>query len=188
MTSGNGAPKTADRRREDHAWTAGGATQGIEQGAGAIDVDPRALVEVRLGLARHHTGQVEYHVGLASDELSSGSGVDQVGDNAFLARGTSRCRHDVHQIHRIDRLVAEQAVGPQAVRQLSADHPGGARDQDAHQPRPTKGIALAITVMVNTLASAGRLAMYATARPTLSTAIVGSGLMAPSACAAPWCT
>ncbi len=48
-------------------------------------------------------------------------------------------------------------------------------------PRPMKGILVAITVMNCTLASKGRLAMYSTARATLSVSIVGSGDMVPLA-------
>jgi 2-hydroxychromene-2-carboxylate isomerase len=53
------------------------------------------------------------------------------------------------------------------------------------QPRPTKGIAVAITVMNSTLASSGRLAICRTASPTRRTSIRGSGRRLPSACRMP---
>ena len=65
--------------------------------------------------------------------------------------------------------------------------PGGAAPaaRQPLQPRPTKGIPAAITVIVSTLASGGRLAMYATARPTSATSIEGSSRIEPSAWATP---
>uniref|UniRef100_A0A6V2M1R0 Secreted protein n=1 Tax=Emiliania huxleyi TaxID=2903 RepID=A0A6V2M1R0_EMIHU len=47
------------------------------------------------------------------------------------------------------------------------------------------GMLLAMTVICSTFASSGRLAMYATARPTSSTSIVGSVLTSPFACGTP---
>jgi len=49
-------------------------------------------------------------------------------------------------------------------------------------PRPMKGILVAMIVMNCTFASNGRLAMYATARATCSTSIVGSTATTPWAC------
>ena len=49
------------------------------------------------------------------------------------------------------------------------------------QPRPTKGILVAMTVRKRTFASSGRLAMYSTARATCATSIVGSAAVSPLA-------
>jgi hydroxyethylthiazole kinase-like uncharacterized protein yjeF len=53
------------------------------------------------------------------------------------------------------------------------------------QPRPTKGILVAITVWNSTLASSGRLAMYSTDWPTMLTSISGSMAISPLACGTP---
>ena len=57
----------------------------------------------------------------------------------------------------------------------------------AHQPRPTNGIFVAITVKNSAFASSGKLAMYTTARATHSTFIRGSTAEVPLACSTP-CT
>src|SRR5206468_7908201 len=55
----------------------------------------------------------------------------------------------------------------------------------ANQPRPTSGIAVAMTVMNCTFASSGKEAMWSTAATTCSESMVGSGLIVPSACSMP---
>ena len=53
------------------------------------------------------------------------------------------------------------------------------------QPRPTNGIFVAMTVMVCTLASSGRLAMQTSARATFSGSMSGSTATSPFACGTP---
>lgn len=59
-------------------------------------------------------------------------------------------------------------------------HPWGFQNAAAY-PRPISGIFVAMTVIVCTLASSGRLAMNTTAFATLATFIVGSTAIEPSA-------
>src|SRR6185503_17130122 len=57
--------------------------------------------------------------------------------------------------------------------------------QDSSQPRPTKGILVAMIVMNWTLTSSGCCAMYRTASPTRFTSMVGSTLISRFACGTP---
>jgi hypothetical protein len=129
----------------------GGDELGLTEGAG-----PRAV-------------QVFQRQVAAVDELQGG---DQFASPEIgaPAAGTGHRRQRVRQV---------VAAGFPAV--IGLDAPDGDNDVavDAEpplrlEPRPTKGILVAITVMNWTLASSGRLAMWATARPTCSTSMRGS--------------
>ena len=63
--------------------------------------------------------------------------------------------------------------------------PGTSPVEMQNQPRPMKGIFVAITLMNCTLASNGRLAMNMIALATFTTSIVGSGRLDPSGCGTP---
>ena len=73
---------------------------------------------------------------------------------------------------------------------IDRDGVGPRLDRDVHharcpQPRPTKGIFVAMMVMNCTLVSRGSRAMASTASPTCLTSKSGSGAIVPLACGTP---
>ncbi len=76
-------------------------------------------------------------------------------------RGVDRGLDQVDEMDGVDALTAEMAPVEESPGQLAAEHARAAGDQDAHrrQPRPTRGMPLAMTVIVSTFVSAGRPAM-----------------------------
>ena len=71
-----------------------GRADGFEQGAGAVEIDVVALVEIELRLARDDAGEMEDDVGTARDRLGGFAGRRQIGrDGLDLAAEARRlCR------------------------------------------------------------------------------------------------
>ena len=135
---GERRPEHGDRRAEHHPGPARGRSQGVEQVAGAVEVDPVALGRVGLGLARHHAGQVEHDVGPACGEAGRRRRVGQVGHHRLhrhIGAQTGRRvgRHHVGQVEGLDRPAGQRPLGRQPGRELAAQHAGRPRDQDPHR-------------------------------------------------------
>ena len=66
-------------------------------------------------------------------------------------RGVDRGLDQVDEIDGVDLLTAEMAPVEEPPGQLAAEHARAAGDEDAHrrQPRPTRGMSLAMTVIVS---------------------------------------
>ena len=103
-----------DRRRKDQARTipVADGTNGFEQCARAVEIDPHAFLEINLGLAGDDAGEMKDHVGAACDCSTrrffigniGGGGLDLAGESKRLLR-----RDDVDQGEPLDRLAVERA-------------------------------------------------------------------------------
>src|SRR5690606_24645806 len=112
VADGRGEGWTEDRQRraEDEArqiWTFEPLlADGLQQGPAAVEVDPVAFLEVRLGLARDHGGKVKDDVRPAGDQLLRLAGNREVRYHRIdLAREAVRLLrlHDVAQDDPVDR-------------------------------------------------------------------------------------
>ena len=80
---GQRAAEHGDRAREHDLGRMGEGAAAFEQVPRRVDVDAPAEVEVRLGLAAHHRGEVKDAVGVAADRRGDERGVgDVAGDGA----------------------------------------------------------------------------------------------------------
>src|SRR6478609_6036996 len=132
--------KHCDRGRENDTWdiTVADRPDGVEQMPGSIEVDADALYEIGFGLARHHGGKVENHVGAAGDELCSFLGAGEIrGQNLDGKRSMFRLRrpHDVVQDCTGNLAAADLPLRDQPVHELAADHPRSTKYQDFHWRR-----------------------------------------------------
>ena len=130
-----------DRRREDHARgiVVAERLDGVEQPSRAVEIDPVAFVEIRLGLAGHDGREVEDHVGPRGDQRCGDAGPGKVrGERLDVERRVGRLGRcdNVDQCRLVDRLAAEIAVFDQARGQFRADHARGANNQNVHLSVP----------------------------------------------------
>src|SRR6266542_2807772 len=110
-------------------------TNRFEQRAGAVEVDAIALVEIEFGFAGDDAGEMKDHLGATRDRLGGFFGRRQIGGDGlglsfevFLLGGGN----NVKQGQLVDRLAAKRALLAEPLGQLSADHPGGASDENLH--------------------------------------------------------
>jgi hypothetical protein len=132
-----GCAEHGDGGGEHHAGPVAVADgpDGLEQGAGAVQVDAVALVEIGLGLARDDGGEVEDDVRPLRDEPLRLARPRQVGrPNLDRERRSGRGLRGDHVGERRagDGAVAEGAVPRQALHELAADHAGGAENENVH--------------------------------------------------------
>ena len=92
--SGSGAPKTAieEANTSRGRYPSAARADRLQQRAGAVEVDPVALVEVGLGLAGDHRGEVEDHVRPAVHQPLGRAGRGEVRARAGLGRPARRRR------------------------------------------------------------------------------------------------
>ena len=122
---------------------------GFEQRARAVEIDAVAFVEIRLGFARHHGGEVEDHVGpprdhgfgLAGGGQIRGDALDFSGESRRLSRGD-----DIDQHQLVDGFAIERLVANEPLTELAADHPGRPDDQHLHVMSPSKFLHLVVCV------------------------------------------
>ena len=137
---GKGGAEHGDRRGEDEARPVDAAGQrifapnGFEQGAGSVEIDRVALVEIRLRLARHDGGEEEDHVGPRAGELGADvRGRDVEGLAVDREGGRERVRRDdIDEARPVDRLSRQSPVARQPLRELAPDHSCRADDEDVH--------------------------------------------------------
>ena len=100
-----------------------------------------ALLEIGLGLAGHHRGQMKDDVGTAGDGGACRRGIGDIGGAALdVADEFFRLlrRHDIDQRQLLDGAVVERpgAGADQPRSELAPDHSRGAGDEDVHRPIP----------------------------------------------------
>src|SRR4030081_47563 len=116
----------------------------FEQRARAVEIDPVALVEVELGLARHHAGEVEDHIRARRQELLGFARVGEIADKNVERRPRLRALlqrligkpHDVVERQLVDWLPMQRAVRDQPQGQLAPDHARRAGDEDMQGALP----------------------------------------------------
>ena len=126
-----------DRRREDDAGTVALAdrTRRLEELPRAVEIDPIATLEVSLGLARDHRGEVEDDVWTGRQQTVCGFGDSKVGNDRLGVEGRRRWLRgldNVDQRDLADGRGPERAVARETLDKPAAEHPRGAEDQDAH--------------------------------------------------------
>ena len=108
---------------------------GLEDLAGAVEIDPVALLEIRLGFAGDDGRQMEDDIGARGDGASGTAGGRDIGrldrHLALEARRPRRFDH-IHQRQARDRLLAQPPILAEAFGQLAADHAGGTENHDMH--------------------------------------------------------
>ena len=113
-----------------------GRAHRLQQGARAVEIDPIALVEIELGLARDHAGEVEDHIGTRRRPPCSPRpwlrGRRSTHSTSPEKPAGAAGAHDVEQGQLVDRLAIERAVAGEPPGELAADHAGGAGDEDMH--------------------------------------------------------
>ena len=151
-----------DRRGEDEPRpiAAAGRADGFEQRTRAVEIDPHALVEIELGLAGHHAGQMKDHLGPAGDGGTHGrrigdigrGGLDFAGEFVGLLRGD-----DIDQRELVDGSAVERAVSDEPRYELAPDHARGAGDENMHRlsvplscPRLVAGIHVLFAATLKT--------------------------------------
>jgi hypothetical protein len=105
-----------------------------EEQLGALEVHAHAEVEVGLGRAAHHRGEMEHRVGVgrahARERRRIGDVALDEGEALFLRRGGREGA--VEQRDRGDRLAAELPAREERPRQAKAEEAAAAGDEDLH--------------------------------------------------------
>ena len=120
-----------------------GLADGFEQMLHALEIDAIALLEIELGFARHHAGEMEDHVRPRGEQLRGDARRRQiVGARIDLARKPGRLlrRDHVGQRELVDGLAVQAAVLGQPLGQLAADHARRAGDENVHVLAPAIGL------------------------------------------------
>ena len=135
----HGAAIDRDRAREHEADRLGQRPAGLEDVAGAIQIDPVAEIEVLLGIGADDRGQMEHAIGARADQAAHRGRIGDVAGGRLEARivGQAVGLDDIEQGDRPDRLhgavpVHQRAAGKERARELLADEAGAAGDHDAH--------------------------------------------------------
>src|SRR5262245_6117898 len=145
---GKRRPEHRDRGRVDEPGpiAVAGRADRLEQCAHAVEIDPIALVEVELGFARDHAGEMEDHVGTETDELLSFTRRCQIACKNiefgnWLSPGFERFSWKAYNVLKrqlSDCLLVEPTIANKPVDELTADHAGRAGDENVHlNPHPT---------------------------------------------------
>ncbi|MET3241333.1 hypothetical protein ABIF36_006821 [Bradyrhizobium japonicum] len=108
----------------------------VEQHSRAVEIDAVALVEIEFGLARDDRGEMEDRVRASGDQLFGRPRHGEIARHR-LDRKTGLLRllgldHVVHgQLG--DLALAEPAVAQQPFAEFTADHAGGAQNQNVQE-------------------------------------------------------
>ena len=131
------------REHQPRAVAVGGMRRpdGFEQRPGAVEVDPIALLEVRLGLAGHHGRQMEDQIGPTRHQTLGLPRCSQVGGHQLDLTGGA-CgllrRNHIGQGQSLDGTAPDVPVRDQPGSQLATDHAGRAEYQDVHKNSPQR--------------------------------------------------
>ena len=113
---------------------AGGA-DGLQQRAGAVEIDVIALVEIELGFARHDAGEMEDHIGRPATAFAALPGVERSAATISILpakRVGLRRRNDVERVSlSIGLPLSPPSLTSRSV-SLRADHAGRTGDEDVH--------------------------------------------------------
>ena len=125
-----------DRRGENKFWlVVDDRAHRLEQGAGAVEVDAVAFLEISFRFARDYAGEMEDHVWLLRHGLFRGAWCRKIdgADLDVIGEAWRPLWHaQVDQRQLVDRLVAERPIDCQAGGELAADHARSAGDQNVH--------------------------------------------------------
>lgn len=118
-------------------------TADFEELARAGEIHLHAQVEIRLGFAAHHGGEVKHGVGIIADRAGEHIALADVTDDALYPRviqlrGRGLIQQgDALKALRLPVRTHEAAPLQQPVRQASAEKAGAAGDEDLHGYRCT---------------------------------------------------
>ena len=102
----------------------------LEERAGAVEVDPVALVEIDFGLGRDDGGEVEDDAGACRDQRLGRAGQGKVCRAAIGGAGKARGGGGSHDIEQQQVVVPPRGHEPRG--KFAAQHPGGPDDGDGH--------------------------------------------------------
>ena len=109
----------------------------FEQIVKTDQVDAVALLEIGLGLAGDHRGEMEDHIRTTGHQLAArilARDVIRIGVGRAAEPRRHLRRHHVDQGELVDRLAVQPAVRHETLGELAPDHAGGAGDENVHVP------------------------------------------------------
>src|SRR5262245_59404780 len=107
----------------------------LQERAHAVDIAAIAEIEIDLGAARGHAGEMKDHGRPRHDRLLRDTGIGDVSGDHVHARGKDAGlgrRDDIGQRHRRDRLPIQHPLTRKPFGELAPDHARGTGDEDVH--------------------------------------------------------
>ena len=125
---------------EDEPRAGAAGPDGVEQPHRAVEIDPHPEIEVLLGFAADHRGEVEHHPGIGVDQGLRGPGFTEIPESqvdARIVRQRRDARSDVAHDNAFDRMLgtvgaADHTALEQCRDEAAAEKPSAAGHQNLH--------------------------------------------------------